>query len=391
MTFCQDYNNLTSRPYFRRLWTLQELYAGDSVTFLLGRDSFSLWLLRDVNSAAHGMRSVLRWLANPVYGEENYHLRYDLYAATPKPTFPTLDLFRAVKQVYPLMHFKYTRHLLCQDSRDRVYGTLGLLTESRAFRNNPLVPDYSKTSFDLSVELLTRFTVDEVDSVTRLHVDDVSDVVLALEVEMHDPQLADSFAAGGSGPIQPDSQRRQWELGMDYECSLDAIEPYRPQCGGNTAVEQLSQSDKCHSLQESNSVLFHKHCQQMLDSGDIVKAFGTRHGCHFEYLVPRSARKEDVVLVANTIHHDEVFLGLVCRYIPGLRKMRLIGFASAMSVSTTMVSPGESLSYKVVFEASASEMMVLFVLPKGHPKHARLLFRPPQVRSIVMYSENVGP
>ncbi|KAH7026655.1 heterokaryon incompatibility protein-domain-containing protein [Microdochium trichocladiopsis] len=120
------------RPYFHRLWIVQELFLGRHRAVLLcGQETMSWYHLMLCVAAIHHRdnpqtRSLVR-LRDMIHDS---HVRYKL---------PNL--------------LENSADLLCADPRDRIYGVLQLVDWAGTGRSRP-VPDYSLSSIQIALNLL---------------------------------------------------------------------------------------------------------------------------------------------------------------------------------------------------------------------------------------------
>lgn len=157
----------STRPYFTRLWVLQELFHGREIVLCCGTDhipfatlSAFVLIAEDprydlfrtfgeeifLNRVAKGWRLLRRpWVSFIVCRRWSYvplraHLRF---GAISTPGSGRLPLHSLISQ---------TRYLECCDPRDKVYGLLSTVDWGD---RNPIQPDYSKSMLSLYIEVMT--------------------------------------------------------------------------------------------------------------------------------------------------------------------------------------------------------------------------------------------
>lgn len=150
--------NLCKRPYWSRMWVVQEIILAKEVCVLSGRYLFSFQKFQSTLDYLESYRS------NNSYSELYPHSEYSNYirfvegfldglhgsgAGTMLWTKEILDMHRAANH-------NITLHLLitlykkqeCGDIRDKVFGLLSLLSRNTT-HGTPLAADYSKTSAEV--------------------------------------------------------------------------------------------------------------------------------------------------------------------------------------------------------------------------------------------------
>ena len=163
-----SYQRFCERPYFSRLWIAQELHAGDIyVEFLCGEkciDWQHLWLLDDVMAIYCSMAQ--GWSISTI-GKLRSLLQAPADALHPFPAY-----------------LMWAKELLCQEPRDRVYGTLGIVDWSAHDLKVP-IPDYRRSTWDIGVDLLKMML-----SIRRPYLTEVDYITSALRLTKDDPRAA---------------------------------------------------------------------------------------------------------------------------------------------------------------------------------------------------------
>ena len=134
------YRQFGMRPYFTRVWVLQELAGGRERTMLLCGQELSDW--SDLGN--------LSWRFNAIYS----------YKGGPSSNS---SIFEITALVLRELHkrFSFPRSLLplhklqCQDVRDRIYSTHVLIDWS-SFGQTPPVPDYRISPLELALQLVDK-------------------------------------------------------------------------------------------------------------------------------------------------------------------------------------------------------------------------------------------
>ncbi|KAH7091383.1 heterokaryon incompatibility protein-domain-containing protein [Paraphoma chrysanthemicola] len=157
-----------ARPYWGRLWVVQEMNLARSVSFYCGPTEFSLSELKRI------IRDSLKLWEAPTINPDAMRLiidSQDLIAMTAIPndteTWASLKLLRA-----PLRNARTRLRSLvwlhcdaaCVDPRDKIYGLLSLATDYGAALAEELLldVDYNKTTAEVFWDFLTLVIVDHV-------------------------------------------------------------------------------------------------------------------------------------------------------------------------------------------------------------------------------------
>ena len=138
-----EWNGLSLRPYFKRAWIVQELTGGRGYTDILcGQDRLDWILLVGIGKRLDTLN--LNPLTN--LGTHPFDITILILAVMIEETGAGGHFTR---------YLNNTCHFHCEDPRDRVFSVLPLVdwaTHAQA----PLLPDYSMTSFQLALELMSR-------------------------------------------------------------------------------------------------------------------------------------------------------------------------------------------------------------------------------------------
>ncbi|KAI1660148.1 heterokaryon incompatibility protein-domain-containing protein [Daldinia decipiens] len=137
---------LIRRPYFTRLWILQEMFAARKVHVCCGEDSVPmdyLHVLRPslTRQSPRYRNNMLREKSiSPTVDESICWVHFAKYGST--GYVAPLGLYTALGQ---------SMFLCCQDSRDRIYGILTVIGWNE---DSPLSIDYKKSLFEVAVDAL---------------------------------------------------------------------------------------------------------------------------------------------------------------------------------------------------------------------------------------------
>ena len=141
--FLDHYNEFSKRPYFTRVWVLQELAAGHNRTMLLcGRD-ISHW--SDLAQLAHRLYLMYSHGSDgPYEGARRSRRIFDMEDVVIMQDYDVYEFLRYLKTI---------NQLHCQDVRDRVYSTSALV-DWGSFGHRPPVPDYRISRVELALQLI---------------------------------------------------------------------------------------------------------------------------------------------------------------------------------------------------------------------------------------------
>lgn len=138
------------RPYFCRLWILQELYHGSAVSFLCGRDCMPSVVLVHIFRLRH-CRSF--WYP--------YSLEPEGKSGPGGLCLSNTSMILLVARQSPIGSkslvtlSRNAGRLLCEDPRDKVYGIVSMVDRG-SFGVSPIVPDYTKTVFEVALDFLQK-------------------------------------------------------------------------------------------------------------------------------------------------------------------------------------------------------------------------------------------
>jgi hypothetical protein len=165
----QAFVALLNRPYFTRVWILQELFLGKDVSLCCGdtRQPISYMLafdkLTDIWTGRAWVSDLAPRLLASIISISAEKCKFPRRVARLFPMDPAINALRARRGCLVLADSNLSRYpapvvldamedFECMDKRDRIYGTLSLVDwkdDSAPF------PDYSKERFQLAAETLT--------------------------------------------------------------------------------------------------------------------------------------------------------------------------------------------------------------------------------------------
>lgn len=161
----------TNRSYFTRVWVLQELQMGRSVTYVCGPDIlmsslvlalshlFEAWIWGHGNCQAFDSGTLverLAWysyagLARNTLGRRTVHSIPNIFEST-GPQRASLALASGnLRPRHLLPTLAYVSHLHCADVRDKIYGILSLVDWTPNIKPQP---DYGKSVLEVASEVL---------------------------------------------------------------------------------------------------------------------------------------------------------------------------------------------------------------------------------------------
>lgn len=173
-----------NRPYWTRLWIIQELAAAKgNIQVLCGLDTIPwrhIGLMSELTGGEPAQRK-----ASTLFGNLIPRIFWNGQSA-PWP----ITLGRSLPVAYKRLHRMTLRNAMyrtkrreCADVRDKIYGILSLL-DSRWTR--PIVPDYRKTPFEVAVDILPHL----------FGIVDVFDLFARLDLHNEMPEIEDLFDNG---------------------------------------------------------------------------------------------------------------------------------------------------------------------------------------------------
>lgn len=194
VTICNAFTEFSHRPYFNRVWIIQELYGGGNRTsFLCGQHQIDCADLKDIGIR---LEDIFTGFVDKPYKGEYDRTLLDIFSLFPSVVDPQTEF------MFP----KYLETMLrkqCKDPRDRVYGTLSLI-DWGAFGQTPPTPNYQKSPVQLALELLGR-TFD-------LSLENVFHIMGALEIWRFPGAIEALYAASADMTSAPLQVRRGWFL-----------------------------------------------------------------------------------------------------------------------------------------------------------------------------------
>lgn len=153
--------HFAERPYFSRLWILQELKNAKQASLLCGvdavpKDEFELVLGRLLHyfytSRQKPLWKLVSVLLRPSEGRKDHHLQKRRGSFKPDLKQRILDTLEVISPDVTLRGLvTLTPRLQCKDLKDKVYGIISLLESGD---DGSVVPDYNKNNFEVAVDLL---------------------------------------------------------------------------------------------------------------------------------------------------------------------------------------------------------------------------------------------
>lgn len=282
---------LAVRPYFTRMWILQELQYAQHITILCGQyvllkeDAICLFdglfhglspydSMMGVRSALikppHGEfvnRRLLRRLVNHGLPSPIWH--GDWIHGVPRQCMTTLNMLRqnypTVKDnMFPLLK-DVVRQLQSADARDKVYGIISLIEWGDA---PPLEPDYTHSDLEVAVKFLE----------TLMQLQKTRDIGKSIWKYMILVTKIFNLDTGSRGLIEAFEARR----GPPKSCAVDAA---RMPFGGSTV-----------GLQAPGWRLLPEDIDKNMSILEDMQASPPKFPPHRTFLLPRWARADDWVI-----------------------------------------------------------------------------------------------
>jgi hypothetical protein len=181
----QGIRDLTRKPYWNRIWTVQELVLAKKVTLMCGNKAIEMTKIgrlvgRDVQ--AHAMFWVFTIEYDLVYNKKQSHpwTRKDWRKWRSISSFFWNYITSKREEERYLKNLIDTfGHMECQDKHDRIYGLLGLDTSSRYSRRK------IKVNYDGPLPELFMETLTYCDNLNPINLSDALDLASFLELPLH--------------------------------------------------------------------------------------------------------------------------------------------------------------------------------------------------------------
>lgn len=157
------------RPYFTRLWVLQEIRNAQKATFLCGSDAIPLRLIAKMSNQIYmGFHEILGTAECPsvvpnigsrVLVIRRFWTVQEYWRNSLHDSRPDKRLLDVTMRANDLVGFETIRYgirdlilaagaLQCQEKRDRLFGLISLIEWGES---PPIIPDYTQTSFEVAV------------------------------------------------------------------------------------------------------------------------------------------------------------------------------------------------------------------------------------------------
>jgi len=161
MSILGHYNEFCTRPYFSRVWVLQELAGGRwrlrtvGILLLCGREVYDWGCLEDTAWRLNELRYHAKCIAR-------YNSRLDDFKVLLSMQVSNEDLF--------VWYLNRVSQLQCQDVRDRIYSTRALV-DWTSLDQIPPVPDYKMSPVKLAlqlVDMIVNISLGKVEPIARV-------------------------------------------------------------------------------------------------------------------------------------------------------------------------------------------------------------------------------
>ena len=151
--FLEHYSEFSMRPYFTRVWVVQEVAAGRVNARVLCGQRIILWLdLAELSCRMY--RAHLFAPDGPYKSRFNGRINNIHCSMTNR------------KRGYPV-YLEYIRELQCEDLRDRIYST-NALVDWTSLGQRPPVPDYQISLLELAIKLVDRIVDTDFENVVTI-------------------------------------------------------------------------------------------------------------------------------------------------------------------------------------------------------------------------------
>ncbi|KAI1299445.1 HET-domain-containing protein [Xylaria venustula] len=163
----RDMKSALRRPWFGRIWVLQEIAVSKKATFIYGTERIDLTRFRAAINALHCFReAVSGWYkANDWMGLTPYHRQLigdsffqvstltNAPMITQMPVFPLIALLRLTCVGSPNLEKHGPHHLHSSDPRDKIFALLGLATDREDIERRGVTLDYRKSCQDVYTQV----------------------------------------------------------------------------------------------------------------------------------------------------------------------------------------------------------------------------------------------
>ncbi|KAF2162625.1 hypothetical protein M409DRAFT_58045 [Zasmidium cellare ATCC 36951] len=403
------FNQLCGRPYFSRLWIVQELHAGqhhNRILLMFGSapkvyfKAFQwLLLLHDELQDVWSRRlHIFKELLNAQEAADENSSTDELYESNDKPerktravnTYPGIQLgvLNNLLKGHAGSHDYYsitsdTKGLDCKDVRDRVYAMRHLIDWSKS-RLKTLQPDYTKSAFDIAVSLVSapeeREGLDPFDFFCLLE---------TLEVSAHDPSLVPFLSTNAFQVVPQRQSRRIWKLEVSFVCRLirfdrsfaqsrlDSFSETYPNDtddlrGPGSAIDMSGparyMSADVDVPPEPVSMELKDVCEDLLRNDAVALAYGWvdfSEDSYQEVVVPAAAEAGDIVVC---LHPGRINTGLLIRLSSISSDVAVVGKAileRRWNNRRPQKPPNSWKLAEVTFEATPEEMISFLAAPRG--------------------------
>ncbi|KAK4503472.1 hypothetical protein PRZ48_004387 [Zasmidium cellare] len=199
-TICGAFARFAHRPYWSRMWIVQELYMGEDCIVMCGNDTSTLSDLQLFEGAFEGLLEAelpddWRFTVEAEFA----HMSEGFMSSAIQS-----DRWTQMGLGFSLRRFKDFK---CRDSRDRIYALNSMIQWGEG--QSRLRPDYAISTFDVLLRSLEHVKLSEDESSTRRSAESLCekvsfDVMEALEIDASHPQMRAAVAdlQRRSRPIQ---------------------------------------------------------------------------------------------------------------------------------------------------------------------------------------------
>jgi hypothetical protein len=326
----QSFIAFVGRPYFQRLWILQELYLASETSFHCGNSDESgdilvtlshlieMWTypshrwLHDKKTKRFRLfemttrHSCFRRRRKSCLSDREYLERYDC-----KARLACLTLASSSPSTMPLRLVDIIRNMTefdCADPRDKLYGILNLV--HRESEVDLPIPDYEKDTFSIVTELLS--TADR----EGISLAFILDIAITFIRSLNVPCDLDRFDQAWEGFSVPVA------FGHDAREQHNAKAPSissRPNIAAGKLIRAWHESNKRESRQEGTAFVVEgpmDGCTPILNERGEVHIYGPPGTAIGDWLLPlHIPGKQGIGLVVRQTGHDRLCVVGVANYM----------------------------------------------------------------------------
>lgn len=282
----EQFNKFCDRPYFRRVWIVQELFEGKGRNVILcGSYQLDLDKLRDLESRLY--KYFRAWTERPYHPDWLSGRFSELDDLLSPQSFSGTPLTRVLVSI---------EEFECHDVRDRIFGTLRLVDWARFGKPSP-VPDYQVSPLQLAFDMMS--LVDAKDLATA------STMVDVLDLDKQNPYFESWLQTKQSDTRPPSFVYSQSEIRTFFTSIYGAHHIQRDDKG------RLSVALEAGVNKWSSSFLVPEGLHLHPDSSETVESVLAMHGLQPIF----TGDTVSALACKETLPGDVILNGLLCHLV----------------------------------------------------------------------------